>query len=64
VNRSGNYKSLEKTYTHAEVIEIAQRLLRRYHGDKKRAGRYARGMEDRYESRKWRDVVEVLATAG
>lgn len=62
MRRIANYMSLEKLYTHAEVVEIAHRLLRRYHGDKMRAGRYARNMEDRYESRKWHDVVEILAT--
>jgi hypothetical protein len=64
MRRSGNYASFEKPYTHAEVINIARRLLQRYRGDKARAGRYARNMEDRYESRKWHDVVEVLATGG
>jgi hypothetical protein len=64
VRRIANYASLEKPYTHAEVIEIARRLLKRYSGDKARAGRYARNMEDRYESRKWHDVVEILATGG
>lgn len=58
----GNIKSFEKSYTHAEVLEAARRLLRRYRGNKAAAGRYARSMEDRYESRKWRDIVEVLAT--
>ena len=60
----GNINSFEKSYTHAEVVALAKRTLKRFRGNKNAAGRYARAMEDRYESRKWRDVVEVLATGG
>jgi hypothetical protein len=57
-------KSFEKAFTHAEVVALADRTLKRFGGDKNKAGRYARSMEDRYESAKWAQVVEVLATGG
>lgn len=59
----GNIKSFEKPFTHAEVVALADRTLKRFGGDRSRAGRYARSMEDRYESSKWAQVVEVLATS-
>lgn len=59
----GNIKSFEKPFTHAEVVALADRTLKRFGGDRARAGRYARSMEDRYESSKWAQVVEVLATS-
>lgn len=60
----GNIKSFEKPFTHAEVVALAERTLKRFGGDRNMAGRYARSMEDRYESAKWAQVVEVLATSG
>jgi hypothetical protein len=60
----GNIKSFEKPFTHAEVIALADRTLERFGGDRNKAGRYARSMEDRYESAKWAQVVEVLVTSG
>lgn len=60
----GNIKSFEKPFTHAEVVALAERTLKRFGGDINKAGRYARSMEDRYESAKWAQVVEVLATSG
>jgi hypothetical protein len=60
---SGNIKSFEKPFTHSEVVALAERTLKRFGGDRNKAGRYARGMEDRYESAKWAQVVEVLATS-
>ena len=59
----GNIKSFEKPFTHAEVVALAERTLKRFGGDKNKAGRYARSMENRYESSKWALVVEVLATS-
>jgi hypothetical protein len=59
----GNIKSFEKSFTHAEVVALAERTLKRFKGDKNAAGRYARSMESRYESSKWAQVVEVLATS-
>lgn len=59
----GNIKSFEKTFTHAEVVALAERTLKRFGGDRRKAGRYARSMESRYESSKWAQVVEVLATS-
>ena len=58
-----NIKSFEKPFTHAEVVALAERTLKRFGGDRNKAGRYARSMEDRYESAKWAQVVEVLATS-
>jgi len=58
----GNIKSFEKPFTHAEVVALAERTLKRFGGDMSKAGSYARSMEDRYESSKWAQVVEVLAT--
>jgi hypothetical protein len=63
----GNIKSFEKSFTHAEVVALAERTLKRFGGfggDRNKAGRYARSMENRYESSKWAQVVEVLATSG
>jgi hypothetical protein len=60
----GNIKSFEKPFTHAEVVALAERILKRFGGDRNKAGRYARSMENRYESSKWAQVVEVLATSG
>lgn len=60
----GNIKSFEKSFTHSEVVALAERTLKRFGGDKNKAGRYARSMESRYESSKWALVVEVLATSG
>lgn len=60
----GNIKSFEKSFTHAEVVALAERTLKRFGGDKNKAGRYARSMESRYESSKWAQVVEVIATSG
>lgn len=57
-----NIKSFEKPFTHAEVVSLAERTLKRFGGDRNAAGRYARSMEDRYESTKWAQVVEVIAT--
>ena len=59
----GNIKSFEKPFTHAEVVALADRTLKRFGGDRSKAGRYARSMENRYESSKWAQVVEVLATS-
>ena len=59
----GNIKSFEKPFTHAEVVALAERTLKRFGGDRNKAGRYARSMENRYESSKWAQVVEVLATS-
>lgn len=59
----GNIKSFEKPFTHAEVVALAARTLKRFGGDRNKAGRYARSMENRYESSKWAQVVEVLATS-
>lgn len=59
----GNIKSFEKPFTHAEVVALAERTLKRFGGDVSKAGRYARSMEDRYESSKWAQVVEVLSTS-
>lgn len=59
----GNIKSFEKSFTHAEVVALAERTLKRFKGDRNAAGRYARSMESRYESSKWAQVVEVLATS-
>ena len=59
----GNIKSFEKPFTHAEVVALAERTLKRFGGDRNKAGRYARSMESRYESSKWAQVVEVLATS-
>lgn len=59
----GNIKSFEKPFTHAEVVALAARTLKRFGGDRNAAGRYARAMEDRYESAKWARVVEVIATS-
>jgi hypothetical protein len=59
----GNIKSFEKPFTHAEVVALAERTLKRFGGDRSKAGRYARSMENRYESSKWAQVVEVLATS-
>lgn len=58
----GNIKSFEKAFTPAEVVALAERTLKRFKGDRNAAGRYARSMEDRYESAKWAQVVEVIAT--
>jgi len=58
----GNIKSHEKAFTHAEVVALAERTLKRFGGDRNVAGRYARSMEDRHESAKWAQVVEVIAT--
>ena len=58
----GNIKSFEKPFTHAEVVALADQTLKRFGGDRNKAGRYARSMENRYESSKWAQVVEVLAT--
>jgi hypothetical protein len=60
----GNIKSFERPFTHAEVVALAERTLKRFGGDRNKAGRYARSMENRYESSKWAQVVEVLATSG
>jgi hypothetical protein len=60
----GNIKSFEKSFTHAEVVALAARTLKRFGGDRNKAGRYARSMENRYESAKWAQVVEVIATGG
>jgi hypothetical protein len=60
----GNIKSFEKPFTHAEVVALAERTLKRFGGDRNKAGRYARSMENRYESSKWQQVVEVIATSG
>jgi hypothetical protein len=60
----GNIKSFEKPFTHGEVVALADRTLKRFGGDRNKAGRYARSMENRYESSKWAQVVEVLATSG
>lgn len=60
----GNIKSFEKPFKHAEVVALAKRTLKRFGGDRNAAGRYARAMEDRYESAKWAQVVEVIATSG
>jgi hypothetical protein len=60
----GNIKSFEKSFTHADVVALAERTLKRFGGDRNKAGRYARSMENRYESSKWAQVVEVLATSG
>ena len=60
----GNIKSFEKPFTHAEVVALAERTLKRFGGVRSKAGRYARSMENRYESSKWAQVVEVLATSG
>ena len=60
----GNIKSFEKPFTHAEVVALAERTLKRFDGDRNKAGRYARSMEDRYESAKWAQVVEVIVTGG
>jgi len=60
----GNIKSFEKPFTHAEVVTLAERTLKRFGNDRNKAGRYARSMEDRYESAKWAQVVEVIATGG
>ena len=62
--RGGNYKSFEKPFTDRDVLEQARRVLARYRGDKNAAGRYARAMEDRYESAKWQRVVELLSRGG
>lgn len=59
----GNIKSFEKPFSHAEVVALAERTLKRFGGDRNKAGRYARSMENRYESSKWAQVVEVLATS-
>ena len=59
----GNIKSFEKPFTHAEVVALAERTLKRFGGDRNKAGRYARSMENRYESSKWAQVVEVIATS-
>ena len=59
----GNIKSFEKPFTHAEVVALADRTLKRFGGDRNKAGRYARSMENRYESSKWAQVVEALATS-
>src|SRR4029077_2975107 len=58
----GNIKSFEKPFTHAEVVALAERTLKRFKGDRNAAGRYARSMGDRHESAKWAQVVEVIAT--
>ena len=60
----GNIKSFEKPFTHAEVVALAARTLKRFGDDRNKAGRYARSMENRYESAKWAQVVEVIATSG
>lgn len=59
----GNFKTPERPFTHAEVVALAQRTLQRFGNDRVKAGRYARSMEDRHESAKWAQVVEVIATA-
>ena len=60
----GNIKSFEKPFTRAEVVALAERTLKRFGDDRSKAGRYARSMEDRHESAKWAQVVEVIATSG
>lgn len=59
----GHIKSFEKPFSHSEVVALAERTLKRFGGDRNKAGRYARSMENRYESSKWAQVVEVLATS-
>ena len=60
----GNIGSFEKPFSHAEVVALAERTLKRFGGDRNKAGRYARSMENRYESSKWAQVVEVIVTGG
>lgn len=64
MTRSGNFRSRERPYSYQDVVSAARRTLGRYHGDLNRAGRYARSMEDRYESSKWGAVVEYIRGLG
>lgn len=61
---TGNFKTIERPFTHADVVRLARRALARAHGDVNKAGRYASNMADRYESVKWEQVMNYIMDGG
>lgn len=58
---SGNFKTVEKSFTRLDVDRLARSTLKRFKGDVGRAQRYAANMADKYESYKWEQITDRIA---
>lgn len=60
MNRTGNFKTREKSFTQSDVDRLARAALKRCKGDVGKAQRYASNMADHYESYKWEQVMDRI----
>lgn len=61
---SGNFKTVERPFTRADVERLARNAIKRFKGDAAKAHAYAMNMADRWESYKWEQVTDYLRNGG
>lgn len=61
---TGNFKSPEQPFTHADVMRLARNAIKRFRGDAGKAHNYAMNMADKWESYKWEQVMDYLRNGG
>lgn len=64
MSSSGNFKTVERPFTHADVVRLARNAIKRFKGNVAKAHGYAMNMADRWESHKWEQVMDYLRDGG
>jgi hypothetical protein len=61
---TGNFKTPERPFTHADVVHLARNAIKRFRGNAAKAHGDAMDMADRWESYKWEQVMDYLRNGG